>query len=277
MTGAPAWTLPPGVRSSSLPARVLWSVARVAGTVVLTFLGLLLVTFLIGRVVPIDPVLAAVGDRAPVEVYERVKQELGLDLPLWQQFWIYLRKVLTGDFGRSVLTANPVLADIRRVFPATLELATVATIIGVALGVPLGVVAAVKRGRARTLSYVAMATVAAALLAVAALDQGGARTDEERAQAIAETIQCPACSGQSVAGSNASSAQAIRAEIAERVADGETDDEIRAYFASRYGEQILLTPPSSGAGAVVWVAPVVALAVASLALVLAFRRWQRWE
>jgi peptide/nickel transport system permease protein len=122
-------------------------VARVAGTVVLTFLGLLLVTFLIGRVVPIDPVLAAVGDRAPVEVYERVKQELGLDLPLWQQFWIYLRKVLTGDFGRSVLTANPVLADIRRVFPATLELATVATIIGVALGVPLGVVAAVKRGR----------------------------------------------------------------------------------------------------------------------------------
>ena len=132
---------------TSLPVRVLWPVARVAGTVTLTFLGLLLVTFLIGRVVPIDPVLAAVGDRAPVEVYQRVKQELGLHLPLWQQFWIYLKKVLAGDFGRSVLTSNPVLADIRRVFPATLELATVATLIGVALGIPMGVVAAVARGR----------------------------------------------------------------------------------------------------------------------------------
>jgi peptide/nickel transport system permease protein len=115
--------------------------------VALTFLGLLLVTFLIGRVVPIDPVLAAVGDRAPAEVYERVKRELGLDLPLRQQFWLYLKKVLAGDFGRSVLTSNPVLVDIRRVFPATLELATVATLIGVTLGIPMGVIAAVRRGR----------------------------------------------------------------------------------------------------------------------------------
>jgi peptide/nickel transport system permease protein len=115
--------------------------------VALTFLGLLLVTFLIGRVVPIDPVLAAVGDRAPAEVYERVKRELGLDLPLWQQFWLYFKKVLAGDFGRSVLTSNPVLVDIRRVFPATLELATVATLIGVTLGIPMGVIAAVRRGR----------------------------------------------------------------------------------------------------------------------------------
>jgi peptide/nickel transport system permease protein len=126
---------------------VLWPVARVGGTVALTFLGLLLVTFLIGRVVPIDPVLAAVGDRAPAAVYERVKQELGLDLPLWQQFWLYLKKVLAGDFGRSVLTSNPVLVDIRRFFPATFELATVATVIGVTLGIPMGVFAAVARGR----------------------------------------------------------------------------------------------------------------------------------
>ena len=54
--------------------------------------------------------------------------------------------MLAGDFGRSVLTSNPVLADIRRVFPATLELATVATLIGVVLGIPMGVVAAVSRG-----------------------------------------------------------------------------------------------------------------------------------
>jgi peptide/nickel transport system permease protein len=132
---------------TSLPVRVLWPVTRVVGTVALTFLGLLLVTFLIGRVVPIDPVLAAVGDRAPAEVYERVKHELGLNLPLWQQFWIYVRKVLAGDLGKSVLTSHPVLADIRRVFPATLELATVATLIGVVLGIPLGVIAAIRRGR----------------------------------------------------------------------------------------------------------------------------------
>ena len=129
------------------PARLLWLTGRELGSVALTFLGLLLVTFFIGRVVPIDPVLAAVGDRAPVEVYQRVKVELGLDLPLYRQFWLYLVKVLHGDFGKSVLTANLVLADIRRVFPATLELATVATILGVLTGIPLGVVAAARRGR----------------------------------------------------------------------------------------------------------------------------------
>ena len=147
MTGAPARTTAPGARATSLLVSALWPVARVVGTVALTFLGLLLVTFLIGRVVPIDPVLAAVGDRAPAAVYERVKEELGLHLPLWQQFWLYLKKVLTGDFGRSVLTSNPVLVDIRRFFPATLELATVATVIGVTLGIPMGVFAAVARGR----------------------------------------------------------------------------------------------------------------------------------
>ena len=113
----------------------------------ITFFGLLLVTFLIGRVVPIDPVLAAVGDRAPAHVYERVRSELGLDLPLWQQFLVYVGNVLRGDFGESVLTSQPVLNDILRVFPATLELATVATLIGVAFGIPLGVLAAVHQGR----------------------------------------------------------------------------------------------------------------------------------
>ena len=147
MTGAPAGTRVPGAGATPLPLRVLWPIARVIGSVALTFLGLLLVTFLIGRVVPIDPVLAAVGDRAPAAVYERVKEELGLNLPLWQQFWIYMKKVFAADFGRSVLTSNPVLVDIRRFFPATLELATVATLIGVVLGIPMGVLAAVARGR----------------------------------------------------------------------------------------------------------------------------------
>lgn len=111
-----------------------------------TLLGLLAVTFFIGRVVPIDPVLAVVGDRAPPQVYARVRQELGLDLPLGRQFWIYCQKAVQGDFGTSVLTTNPVMTDIARVFPATLELATLGTLIGTLLGVPLGVLAAVRRG-----------------------------------------------------------------------------------------------------------------------------------
>jgi peptide/nickel transport system permease protein len=127
--------------------RALLAAIRLVATVAFTFLVLLLVTFLIGRVVPIDPVLAAVGDRAPPDVYERVRIELGLHLPLWQQFLNYVGDVLQGDFGRSVLTANPVLVDIRRVFPATLELATLATLIGVAFGVPMGVIAATHQGR----------------------------------------------------------------------------------------------------------------------------------
>ena len=116
-------------------------------TLALTFLGLLLVTFLIGRVVPIDPVIAMVGDRVSADTYQRIRQELGLDLPLWQQFLRYVGDVLRGDFGESVLTSRPVLEDVARVFPATLELATAAIIIGVTLGVPAGVVAAVNRGR----------------------------------------------------------------------------------------------------------------------------------
>jgi peptide/nickel transport system permease protein len=122
------------------------AVGRFLVAAVTTYLGLLAVTFFIGRVVPIDPVLAILGDRAPAHVVERVRRELGFDLPLYQQFYIYLKSVLSGDFGTSVLTTNPVMVDIRRVFPATIELATLGTIIGSIFGVPLGVLAAVRRG-----------------------------------------------------------------------------------------------------------------------------------
>lgn len=114
--------------------------------IVTTYLGLLAVTFFIGRVIPIDPVLAILGDRAPAHVVERTRELLGFNKPLYQQFYIYVGDALTGNFGTSVLTTNPVMADIRRVFPATLELATFGTIIGSLIGVPLGVLAAVKRG-----------------------------------------------------------------------------------------------------------------------------------
>ena len=113
----------------------------------ITLLGLLAVTFFIGRVVPIDPVLAVVGDQAPRDVYEAVRIELGLDRPVWVQFGLYVQKVLSGDFGTSLVTNRAVAEDIIRVFPATLELATLATFIGVLLGVPMGIAGAVWQDR----------------------------------------------------------------------------------------------------------------------------------
>jgi peptide/nickel transport system permease protein len=121
--------------------------ARTLVSVALTFLGLTCVTFFIGRVIPIDPVLAIVGDKASAETYARVKAEIGLDQPLPVQYWRYLTKVMHGDFGNSVVTSRPVLQDMVQVFPATLELALLALLIGVVAGVPMGVVAATHRGR----------------------------------------------------------------------------------------------------------------------------------
>ena len=120
---------------------------RLVASVLLTLFGLLLATFLIARVVPIDPVLAVVGDRASAETYQRVRLELGLDQPIYVQFYRYMAMVLHGDFGRSVLTRNLVIEDIARFLPATVELATLATLLGVALGIPAGVVAAARHGR----------------------------------------------------------------------------------------------------------------------------------
>ena len=133
-------------RASALPA-LLWKAVKLVLTVLVTFLGLLLVTFLISHVISVDPVLAVVGDRASKATYDKMFIEMGLDRPLWQQFFIYLQKVVTGDFGNSFLTKKPVISDIGRAFPATLELATVAVLIGTLLGIPLGVVSAVKEGR----------------------------------------------------------------------------------------------------------------------------------
>ncbi|WP_254448992.1 ABC transporter permease [Thalassococcus sp. S3] len=115
-------------------------------TLLLTFLGLLAITFLIGRVVPIDPVLAVVGDRASKETYDAVRAAMGLDDPLIVQFGRYVWQVLQGDLGVSVATGRAVAVDLARVFPATLEMATIGIIIGVSLGVPMGVFAAARQG-----------------------------------------------------------------------------------------------------------------------------------
>lgn len=117
------------------------------GTIAVTLLGLLLLTFFIGRLMPADPVRAIVGEDATRETYEQVYNALGLDRPLWEQFIYYLGDVFTGNFGTSIRTGQPVIQDILHVMPATIELATFAILIGAGLGVPLGVFAAVNKDR----------------------------------------------------------------------------------------------------------------------------------
>ena len=96
--------IPAKGRAGGRLLRAVEIAGRLVVVILLTYVGLLAVTFFIGRVVPIDPVLAIVGDRAPEHVIARVREELGLNKPLWEQFYIYCSKAVRGDFGRSVLT-----------------------------------------------------------------------------------------------------------------------------------------------------------------------------
>jgi peptide/nickel transport system permease protein len=131
--------------ASRLPG-ILRQIVSILATLAITLLGLLLVTFIIARVVPIDPVLAVVGERSTTAQYDAVRLALGLDEPLWKQFGIYVWDALHGDLGNSIKSGRPVAQEIARYFPATLELATLATFIGVIVGVPAGVLAATKPG-----------------------------------------------------------------------------------------------------------------------------------
>src|SRR5437763_16694501 len=119
----------------------LWRLGTFIASLVMTFLGLTAVTFCIGRFIPIDPVLAVVGDRASLETYEKTRLAMGLDRSILEQYLIYLKKLLSGDFGQSVMTSHPVLSDLLHFFPATFELATIATLIGLVIAVPAGIVA----------------------------------------------------------------------------------------------------------------------------------------
>ncbi|MBS0565153.1 MAG: ABC transporter permease, partial [Proteobacteria bacterium] len=128
----------------------LLRIARQAGAttaqLLVTFIGLLAVTFIISRVVPIDPVSALIGERATADQIAEARLRLGLDEPLWRQFLLYVWQALHGDFGLSIKTHQPVIQEIARFFPATLELSTLATIIGVLIGIPAGVLAATRPG-----------------------------------------------------------------------------------------------------------------------------------
>lgn len=128
-------------------ATILGRIASFVVTLAVTFVGLTAVTFFISRLTKIDPVLSVVGDKATKAAYDLAYHQLGLDQSLIVQYLIYLKRLLSGDFGVSVLTSQPVLTDLLRVFPATFELSTVAIIIGVAIGVPAGVIAGARKGR----------------------------------------------------------------------------------------------------------------------------------
>jgi peptide/nickel transport system permease protein len=127
--------------------KALLPLLRGLAGIALSLLGLLVLTFVIGRVMPLDPVLAIVGPDADRSTYEQVYRQLGLDQPLAVQFGRYVWDLAQGDLGQALLTGNAVSDDLKRVLPATVELATLAMLMGVLLGVPLGVMAATHHGR----------------------------------------------------------------------------------------------------------------------------------
>jgi peptide/nickel transport system permease protein len=134
---------------NSAALRFAKQTAQTVFSLMITFLGLLAVTFIIARIVPTDPVTAILGERATAEQIAGARAKLGLDDPMWQQFLIYVRDVFSGDLGTSIRTRDPVLTEIGRYFPATLELSTLGILIGIIVGVPAGVLSATKPGSIR--------------------------------------------------------------------------------------------------------------------------------
>lgn len=130
------------------------------------------------------------------------------------------------------------------------------------------------RTRLRRLSWLLMAVVFVVALVYGSVDDGGARSDSERAADLAASIACPQCTGQPVAESNAPIAQVIRTEIKQQVDAGLSDAEIRAVYVARYGEWVDLNPSRTGLTSVVWIAPFLAVGVALGGLALAFSRWK---
>jgi cytochrome c-type biogenesis protein CcmH len=124
-------------------------------------------------------------------------------------------------------------------------------------------------------AWLVLGLVAVVALAVGASRTGGASTPQERIDAIARTVKCPVCPGESVYESRNSVALNVKAEIAREVRAGQTDDQIRAGLAARYGERVLLVPKASGVDALIWVLPVVVLVASAAGLVVAFGRWRR--
>ncbi len=133
--------------------------------VVMVVIGVSLITFIISHLIPGDPARLIAGDRATDEIVAAIRTKLGLDLPLYQQYWNYLVGLVHGDLGTSIRTGRPVLEDIAAFFPATLELALVALVLATVVGIPLGVLSAVYRNKpidqlVRTISVTGISTPA---------------------------------------------------------------------------------------------------------------------
>ena len=112
-----------------------------------TFFALMFVTFMLVRLVPGDPIETRRGERgiSPERLAE-LRHEMGLDQPIWKQFFDYVWALLHGDFGISIISKSPVLHEFLTLFPATLELSLCAMIVAIGIGVPAGVIAATRRG-----------------------------------------------------------------------------------------------------------------------------------
>ena len=118
---------------------------RRALTIVPVLLGVSLLVFSFIHLIPGDPALTMLGERATPEKVAEVRTRLGLDRPIWQQYLLYVGNALRGDLGVSIVRGDPVASDLLRRFPATVELAMAAIIAAVALGIPIGVASAVWR------------------------------------------------------------------------------------------------------------------------------------
>ena len=114
--------------------------------VIPTLLGISLLSFFLIRMVPGDPVMILLGERgADPAVYTEMKKSLGLDLPWVTQYFKFVGSALQGDFGKSLISNRLVAEEFFELFPATLELGVCALIFGLSFGIPLGIIAALKR------------------------------------------------------------------------------------------------------------------------------------
>jgi len=114
-------------------------------TIIPVLFGVSILVFAFIRLIPGDPAVTMLGERATPERVAAVRQQLGLDKPIYQQYLLYMGKVLRGNLGTSILRGDPVNTDILRRFPATVELATAAIFVAIAVGIPAGVVSAIRR------------------------------------------------------------------------------------------------------------------------------------
>jgi dipeptide transport system permease protein len=138
--------------------------ARRLALIVPTFIGVTLLGFLLIHSIPGDPVEVRVGERGiSPERLAYFRHELGLDQPLWKQFVDYQGQLLQGDLGRSVVTQESVWTEFKTFFPATLELGVCALVFAVLVGLPLGVIAAVRRGSALDYGLIGISVTGASM------------------------------------------------------------------------------------------------------------------